>query len=194
MYLIVGQVMFNFFSESTNFAMGSIIDNGSLIKKTYVPKYLFTISRVISTMVNLLLSLPAVFAIALVTGNPISWHFIFCLVPVFLLFIFCMGAGLLLAAAAVYFRDVYHLYGVVLAALNYATPSFYPITIIPEQYRYVMYFNPLTHYLDALRACIYLDTLPTFGNILMCAVMAVVMMLVGAYVFKKSQDNFILYV
>lgn len=194
MYLIVGQVMFNFYSEATNFAMGSIIENGALIKKTYVPKYLFTISRVMSSLVNLSLTLPAIFIIALITGNPISWHFIVCLVPILMLFFFCMGMGLFLAAVTVYFRDVYHLYGVILAALSYATPIFYPMTIIPENYRYVMYFNPLTHYLEALRACVYLDTLPSLMNIGICGLLAALMMLVGGYAFKRCQDNFILYV
>lgn len=194
MYLIVGQVFFNFYAEATNFSMGSIIENGALIKKTYVPKYLFTISRVMSSLVNLAFTMPAILFIAIVTGNPLSWHFLFSIVPIFLLFIFCMGVGLFLAAAAVYFRDMIHLYGVIIAALNYATPTFYPITIIPEKYRYVMYFNPLTHYLDAFRDCIYLDKLPSFMNISMCALMAGIMLLIGAYVFKKCQDNFILYI
>lgn len=194
MYLIVGQVMFNFYSEATNFAMGSIIDNSALIKKTYVPKYLFTVSRVMSSLVNLALTLPAIFIIALVTGNPISWHFFVCLIPILLLFFFCMGVGLFLAAVTVYFRDIYHLYGVILAALSYATPTFYPVTIIPESYRYVMYFNPLTHYLEALRDCVYLDKLPSLTNIGMCGLLAVIMMVIGSYAFKKYQDNFILYV
>ena len=194
MYLIVGQIMFTFFSEATNFAMGSIIENGALIKKTYVPKCLFTISRVMSSLVNFVLTFPAVLAVAWITGNPVSWRFFVCLVPTFFLFLFCLGVGLFLAATTVYFRDIYHLYGVILAALNYATPTFYPITIIPEKYRYVMYLNPLTHYLDAYRNCIYTDALPTLQNIGMCAVWSVAALLIGIYAFRKCQDNFILYV
>ena len=67
LYLITGQVMFNFYSEATNFAMGSIIENGGLIKKTYVPKYLFTVSRVMSSLVNLALTLPTIILISVYT-------------------------------------------------------------------------------------------------------------------------------
>ena len=59
LYLLTGQLIFTFYSEATSFAMGSILENGSLIKKVYVPKYLFPISRVSSSAVNLLFSLPA---------------------------------------------------------------------------------------------------------------------------------------
>ncbi len=194
LYLITGQVMFNFYSEATNFAMGSIIENGGLIKKTYVPKYLFTVSRVMSSLVNLALTLPAVLFIAVVTGSSISWHFLLCLLPLAALFLFCSGIGLFLAAVTVFFRDVYHLYGVVLAALSYATPTFYPLTIIPEQYRHVMYFNPLTYYLDAFRDCVYLDAVPQAKGLLMCFLIAGLALLVGAWTFRKCQNKFILYV
>ena len=194
LYLITGQVMFNFYSEATNFAMGSIIENGGLIKKTYVPKYLFTISRVMSSLVNLALTLPAVLFIAVVTGNPLSWHFLLCLLPLSALFLFCSGVGLFLAAVTVFFRDIYHLYGVVLAALSYATPTFYPLTIIPEQYRYVMYFNPLTYYLDAFRDCVYLDAVPQVKGLLMCFLIAGLALLIGTWTFRKCQNKFILYV
>lgn len=90
LYLLTGQIIFTFYAEATNFAMGSILENGHLIKKVYVPKYLFPLSRVASSAVNLLFTLPAMFAIILITGQTISLKIIFCIIPLVLLFIFCL--------------------------------------------------------------------------------------------------------
>ena len=60
LYLICGNTLFNFFNESTNMGMGSVLGNASLIKKVYVPKFIFPISRVVSSFVNLLFSLAAI--------------------------------------------------------------------------------------------------------------------------------------
>ena len=81
LYLLTGQIIFTFYAEATNFAMGSILENGHLIKKVYVPKYLFPLSRVASSAVNLLFTLPAMFAIIFVTGQTISFKIVFCIIP-----------------------------------------------------------------------------------------------------------------
>ncbi|MBF1760694.1 MAG: ABC transporter permease, partial [Veillonella sp.] len=94
LYLLTGQLIFTFYSEATSFAMGSILENGSLIKKVYVPKYLFPISRVSSSAVNLLFSLPAMLAIMLYTDHEITITLVACIVPLILLYFFCIGIGL----------------------------------------------------------------------------------------------------
>ncbi|WP_302163364.1 ABC transporter permease, partial [Veillonella seminalis] len=71
LYLLTGQIIFTFYAEATNFAMGSILENGALIKKVYIPKYLFPLSRVASSGVNLCFTLPAMLVIMLYTGQPI---------------------------------------------------------------------------------------------------------------------------
>lgn len=71
LYLICGNTLFNFFNESTNMGMGSVLGNSSLIKKVYVPKFIFPISRVVSSFVNLLFSLAAIVLVMLITRSPI---------------------------------------------------------------------------------------------------------------------------
>lgn len=139
--------------------MGSILENGSLIKKVYVPKYLFPISRVSSSAVNLLFSLPAMLAIMLYTDHEITITLVACIVPLILLYFFCIGIGLFISALAVYFRDIFHLYGVLITVLNYATPIFYPVNIIPEEYKFVVEYNPLYYFLSAFREVAYNNTL-----------------------------------
>ena len=194
LYLLTGQIVFTFYSESTSFAMGSILENGSLLKKVYVPKYLFPMSRIVSSAVNLCFTMPAMMAIMLFTGQEITINLLFCIVPLILLFVFCMGVGLFLAAFAVYFRDVFHLYGVVITALNYATPIFYPPNIVPEEYRFIIDINPLTYYLKAFRDVVYSNTIPELSLLGMCFVFSIIALSIGAYFFNKKQNNFILYI
>lgn len=194
LYLLTGQILFTFFAEATNFAMGSILENGSLIKKVYVPKYLFPISRVASSTVNLIFTMPAMIAIMLYTDQPITWKLLVCVIPLFLLLLFCLGIGLLLASVAVYFRDVFHLYGVVLTALNYATPIFYPVNIVPDKYKFLIEYNPLAYYLQAFRDVVYNNQLPSLELIGMCFLFSIIALCAGGYIFNKKQNNFVLYI
>lgn len=194
LYLLTGQIIFTFYAEATNFAMGSILENGHLIKKVYVPKYLFPLSRVTSSAVNLLFTLPAMLAIILVTGQTISFKILFCIIPLVLLFIFCLGMGLFLSALAVYFRDMFHLYGVALTALNYATPIFYPENIIPVQFQWIVHCNPIYYYLKMFREVVYSNQIPDINLIIICFFISIIALIIGAYFFNKKQNNFILYI
>lgn len=194
LYILVGQIMFTFFSESTTFAMTSIIDNGSLLKKIYIPKYLFPLSRVSSSGVNLLFTLPALIIIILVTGQPLSWGMLSFIIPLFLLFAFCLGFGLLLATMVVYFRDVCHLYGVFISLMSYATPIFYPENIVPEKYSWLFKLNPLYYYSKAFRQSLYSGILPDLHILLVCLFCSIVALIIGNWAFNKYENHFILYV
>lgn len=193
LYLLTGQLIFTFYSEATSFAMGSILENGSLIRKVYVPKYLFPISRVSSSAVNLLFSLPAMLAIMLYTDHEITITLVACIVPLILLYFFCIGIGLFISALAVYFRDIFHLYGVLITVLNYATPIFYPVNIIPEEYKFVVEYNPLYYFLSAFREVAYNNTLPSIELLSICTLFSVGALVVGAYYFNKKQNTFVMY-
>ena len=190
LYLLTGQIIFTFYAEATNFAMGSILENGALIKKVYIPKYLFPLSRVASSGVNLCFTLPAMLVIMLYTGQPIQIEILFIVVPLLLLFVFCLGIGLLLSALTVYFRDMFHLYGVVLTALNYATPIFYPESIIPEDYRFLIELNPLYYFLQAFRDVVYSNTIPSIELLLICTAISIFSLFLGMYVFYKSNNEY----
>lgn len=194
LYLLVGQIMFTFFSESTTFAMTSILENGSLLKKVYIPKYLFPLSRVASSCVNLLFTLPALIIIILVTGQSISLGMLTFVFPLILLFFFCLGVGLLLTTMVVYFRDVYHLYGVLITLLSYATPVFYPESIVPPEYQGLLLYNPLYYFLNAFRQSLYNGCMPDGTSLLICGVLSILALLIGMWTFKKYENHFILYI
>lgn len=103
-YLIIGQTVFNFVSESTNQAMWSITGNASLLKKTYVPKYIFTLSKVTSSCVNMLFSLGAMLIVLLVCRVPLNWYMLFIPVIILQVYVFSTGIGLFLSQATRVFQ------------------------------------------------------------------------------------------
>ena len=191
-YLLSGQLIFNFFSESTTNAMGAIIANGPLIKKIYVPKYVFVLSRIFSSSINLLASFTALIFVML--ARRVELHYTILLVPIPLFFVisFSLGVGLLLAALTVKFRDIMHLYSVFVTALMYLTPVIYPMSILPEWLEKVVLLNPLTNILIMFRDVMMNNTLPSLSSMVVAFAEVIVVMLLGLYVFYKRQDTFIL--
>ena len=193
-YLLTGQLMFNFFSESTNNAMTSVLGAAPLIKKVYIPKSIFPMEKVMFSLVNTLFSLVAVVLVMLFTHSQFAFTCLLFPVPILLLAIFNLGVGLILSTMTVFFRDIIHLYGVVITALTYFTPLFYPISILPPVIRSLMVLNPMYWYVSMFRNVVYLGIMPTLNQWIACVLCAVVALALGLWVFKKKQDKFILYI
>ncbi len=194
LYLICGQTLWNFFNESTNMAMYSVLANGSLIRKVYIPKFIFPMSRVLSSFVTMSFSLVAILIVMIVTNVKINLTILLFPVPLFFLLLFCMGIGLVLSALSVYFRDIMHLYGVLTMAWMYATPVFYPIEALPADVAKVIGLNPMYHYINFFREIVLYGTVPGIGTWLWCASTSLLAVAVGLTVFRKLQRNFILHV
>ena len=109
-YLLCGNVIFNYFSESCGMALSSITGNASLITKVYMPKYIYPLTRILSSMINLLISLIPLAIVALIMGLWPTKAYILVIYPLICLAIFCLGLGMLLASAMGFFRDIQFLY------------------------------------------------------------------------------------
>ena len=192
-YLIIGTVMFNFLSESCGMALNSILGNASLITKVYMPKYIYPLTRTMSSVVNLVISLIPMLMVCLITGVRLQKSFILAAFFFVCLIIFCLGIGMLLATSMVFFRDTQFLWGVLSMMWMYATPIFYPETIIPHKFLPVLHLNPLYHFLRAARVCIINGVSPEPIIYFQCILIALGTLLVGAAVFYKNQDKFVLY-
>ena len=193
-YLLTGQLIFNFYSEATNTAMGSILENASLIKKVYVPKHIFPIAKVLSSCVNFILSLPGLVLVILITKAPVKFSIIFSIIPVLYVLFFCLGIGLLLASVTVYFRDMFHLYGVLLTAISYLTPLFYPKEIVPEQYMFLLNLNPMVYFVDLFRDMVYYGKMPTLDEHLNCIFIIIIALFIGVVTFNMNKKKFILHI
>lgn len=194
LYLICGQTLWSFFNESTNASMMSVIGNGSLIRKVYIPKYIFPISRVLSSFVTMSFSLVAILIVMIVTRVTFTWKLIFLPIPLAFLLLFCMGVGMALSAFAVYFRDVLHLYSVVVMAWMYLTPVFYPISALPGKVAFCLQFNPMYHYVTFFREVVLYGTIPAASIWVGTVGFGLISFVAGFLIFRKLQHNFILHV
>lgn len=193
-YLLSGQIIFTFFSEATSMAMTSVLGGASMIRKVNMPKYIFPVSRVLSSVVNFLLSLIALIFVMMVTKSSFHWTMILMPIAIFYVFLFSMGVGLILSAAFVFFRDVTYLYGILLTALTYFTPIFYPVSIIPEHYRFLISLNPMFHFVEYFRTVAIYGGIPTLWQNTVCVMLSFISIAIGLYAFYKKQDKFILYI
>ncbi|HCS73008.1 MAG TPA: ABC transporter [Clostridiales bacterium] len=192
LYVLSGQVIFNFFNDATTNSMTSIISSASLIKKVYVPKYLFVLSRVVSSFINLMAAFTALLLVMMATRIELHWTAFLAFIPLFMVVGFSLGVGLILAALTVKFRDIMHLYSVFTTGLMYLTPIIYPMNILPERIKQVVMLNPLTNYLIMFRNLMLDNTLPSWSSILVGIAEMVIVLILGVYVFYKKQDEFIL--
>ncbi len=189
-YLLSGTVIFGFFTESAGMALMSIVSNATLITKVYVPKYIYPVTKVLSALINLFLSMVPLFAMMLATGEEITKAFL--LIPLVLLcvLVFTIGVGMLLSALMVFFRDMQFLWSIISMLWMYLTPLFYPENIIPEQYQFLHTFNPMYYYVKAFRTIVMDGVSPEPKMYALCALMAFLALILGAVVFKKTQDKF----
>lgn len=194
-YLFCGQLLFNFMNNSTHQAIFSITANSALLKKTYVPRYIFTVSKITSGMVDFVFSLGALLIVMLVTGSGFSWYFLLFPFVVLQLYLFCVGMGLFLAQANVFFRDIQYIYNAVTTAWMYLTPIFYPIDALPEMLQWgIKHFNPMYFYVAQFRDLVWQGRMPGWGIIGAGSLAAVLALVLGIWSFSKSQDKFILYI
>ena len=195
LYLILGSIVFDFTRRGTSDALESIILNQALIKKIRIEKMLFPLEKSAFELLNFVISLVAA-AIVMVYFQVLPsvhaiWGLPFLLVC---LTAFTAGLGLLISALSVFFRDIIHLWSVLLTAWNYATPIFYPYEMLAGWMQTVMQFNPLYHYVTFFRDIMMWNINPGGMECLICFGMAAVTFLVGFIVFRKTEAKFILYI
>ncbi len=192
-YLLTGVVMFNFFNESNNLTLMSVLGNAPLLTKVALPKLIYPLTRTLSSLVNLLLSLIPLTLVTLLSGVRLHWAALLALFFFFCLFVFALGLGTLLSASMVFFRDTQFLWSVLSMMWMYMTPVFYPETILPENLRVVLSFNPLYHFLKNARLCLIGGVSPEPFEYLRCLLIAFGMLALGVWVFRRHEDEFVLY-
>lgn len=196
-YVLTGRLLYSFFSSSTNSAMKSIRANGAMIKKVYVPKYMYPLSGILSNFVIFLISLIVLVGVMLffmATGSyqaPMNWHMFLTLIPLLNLLILSIGVGLILATLCVFFRDIEYLWSVMLMLIMYCSAIFYFASRLKGASRMLIKINPLFGIIDNFRRALFGQPFDmvllgyTFG-------VSVVAFGLGMFLFYKKQDTFIL--
>jgi ABC-2 type transport system permease protein len=193
-YALAGVLFWNFFSQSIVASMNSLRGNAALLRKVAVPLEVFPVATVISGVINLLLALIPLIALMLLTGQPLTSALFFLPVAIVLATAFTLGAGLLLSPLAVFFVDVVELVGVVLTLLLYLTPVIYPMSILPEQFRWIVRFNPVRSILEVFRDPIYFGKVPPLSHLLVAAAVAILFLVAGAIAFRRSSHRIPFYI
>ena len=202
-YLLCGRLIYEFFSQSTKRAMRSINNSASVIKKVYVPKYIYPLSNVLANFVTFLISLLVlvcfiVFYYFFTDKQPvINAHVFLAFVPILILLILCVGVGLILSTLSVFFKDIEYLYEVFCMLLFYLTPIFYHVDQLklPSNiFRYALMGNPLYSITEMFRSCVLYGEMFNMNHLLYSLGFSLATVLIGLFVFYKKQDKFILHI
>ena len=198
-YYITGSTLFSFLSEATSSSMTSVIMNASLIKKVYIPKYIFALEKCAFSFINMLLSSIAMLMVVgfyVIQGDicpHITMFLIF--IPMFFTFIFTVGVGLILSALAVFFRDIMHIWNVITTIWMYATPIMYPAELLKNHgLEWVIRLNPMFYFVDDFRNLMINGIIPDMSHFFLSFVICFSVLSGGLLLFKKVQDRFILHI
>lgn len=192
-YLLSGIVLFNFFNETTSVGMTSITSNAPLITKVYVPKYIYPLARMLSSTINVALSLLPLFLVSIFTGvyPAVSW--VLLIFNLLCLMSFSLGVSYILSTLMVYFRDTQFLWSVVSMIWMYCTPIFYPESIIPAAFLKFYRLNPLYQLIGFARCALIDRVSPPPMSYLVCILVAVIPLVVGVWIFNKKEKDLVLY-
>ena len=193
-YLQTGLVMFNYFSEASNLSMSSVVANFSLINKVYIPKWIFPLSKCLFVGINFLLTLIPLYAVIILTGTKLTWMHILLPYSVVCLFMFTLGVSLILSTIAVFLRDIYYIYGVIIMFMMYLTPIMYDINMLDGWMIPILKINPMYNFINFSRMIIIYRQIPSLSSWASCFISGFVVLLFGVILFRRKQNKFIYYV
>ena len=193
-YVLSGRLLFSFFSTGTKTAMRSIRANAAIIKKVYVPKYMYPLSACISSFIISLISLVDLAIVMLIMRMPVNLHIFAAIVPVLILFLLAYGVGMILTTVNVFFRDMEYIWDVISMLIMYTCAIFYKVdTFIGTTTYWVFRINPLYALIKCFRECVYGQPMDLrwLGYALVCSLACC---LIGSWIFQRQQNKFIYYI
>ena len=197
-YLLLGIVLWNFFAEMTSTSLGSIVGRGDLIRKIRIPRWIIILSSSISALISLSLNLLVVLVFMIFSKTDLLLTSFWLPLILIEIYFFALGISLFLAAMFVKYRDISHIWEVILQAGFYATPILYPLSLITnETFQKLLLINPMAQAIqDARYSLVTHETLNIervfgSGNIRFLIIGAVLLIFVsGATYFKKEAQHF----
>lgn len=193
-YLFSGQLVYNYYVEATNQGMGALLENASIFTKVNVPKYLFVFSKNISSLINFALTLVVYFLFCVFDGIVFAPRFFLLIYPVLCLIVFNVGMGMILSALNVFFRDIQYLYSVFTTILMWCSAVFYSLDTFTPHAQRMFNLNPIYVYINYFRTVTIGETIPTVSYHLLALGYALLVLVIGAAVYKKYNHRFLYYV
>jgi len=189
-FMVCGLIPWAYFTTVINRASFIMIENGNILKKVYFPRSILPLSLVTSETINFLVSCIIILAFIVIKGFGISKFILFFPLVLLIQYVLLLGVALIFSAVTVYMRDIQHFIGVVLQLLFYATPIVYSIDTIPEGFRWILKWNPMTYIIEGYRAIFYNQTMPDLKALGILGIISIVILIVGYLLFNKLQKRF----
>lgn len=189
-FMVCGLIPWNYFSTVINRASFTMIENGNILKKVYFPREILPLSVVTSETITFLISSIIIVGFVLGYGLGITINIVFYPILLFVQFVLLLGISLFVSSITVYFRDLQHFIGVLLQLFFYATPIVYAVESIPENFQWILKYNPMTYIIEGYRDIFYYQTMPEIGTLLIVLVIGILLCVTGYIVFNKLQKKF----
>lgn len=194
-YVFSGNIIFSYFSESTNGGMQSLMGNAGIFTKVNVPKYMFLLSKNVSSLINFCMTLIIYFLFVFAdTGLSVHWQYILLVYPIACLILFNLGIGLILSALFVFFRDIQYLWSVFTQLLMYMSAIFYTIDSYSPMVQNLFLLNPLYLFIRYFRKIVIEATIPSIWFHLLMLADVVIVLGIGCWMYKKYNTRFLYYV
>lgn len=193
-YLFTGQVIFNYFTESTTEGMYALQSNASIFTKINVPKYLFLFSKNVSALINFAIILVIYFLAIAVSDVHFSWKYIMLLYPTLCLVFINLGIGFILSALFIFFQDTQYIYRLFTQIVMYGSAIFYDIKFLPYYLQKLFYLNPIYVCIEYYREIVLHNIIPSSLIHLLLAFYAITLFFLGCYIYKKYNYKFLYYV
>ncbi|MBA4385860.1 MAG: ABC transporter [Anaerolinea sp.] len=189
-YILSGLTAWTFFTSATIGSMNDMVWNSSLLQRIFVPKSIFVVSAVGTSIINYGLVLVPMLLIMLITNTPIRPAMFSIPLALLIFALFTMGIGFILATIAVYFADIVPIYEVITMILFYGTAIIFPKEIIPESFQFIIWINPITYMIELFRLPIYQGVMPDLTTYLIAIASAIITLLLGWTIFTSKINEY----
>ncbi len=193
-YLFSGNIIMSYFVESTKGGMSALMNNSKIFSKINVSKYLFVLSKSVSSLINFMLTMIVYFIFIKLDHLHYTWKYFMLPYPVICLTVFCIGVSLCLSALYVFFRDTQYLYDVFLTLLRYLSAIFYSIETFSPKAQRMFLFNPVYVFIKYFRLIVIEDKVPSLAYHGLCFFYAAFFMSLGLWIYKRYNHQFIYYI
>ena len=193
-YLFSGNIVMSFFRESTKGGMKSLTSNSDIFSRINIPKYLFLLSKNVSSIINFLITLIVYFLFVAIDKISFNIRFLSLVFPILCLCVLCIGVGMILSALFVFFKDIEYLYDVFLVLLNYLSAIFYTLDRFSIEIQRLFLLNPVYVYIKYFRVVVIDGQIPSLQYHGLCLIYPLVFLCIGCLIYKKWNDKFLYYV
>jgi lipopolysaccharide transport system permease protein len=188
-YLLLGVLVWNFFSEATLMGMNTFINKRDLVTKIYFPRAALIFASVISSMITLLLNMVIFFIFLLAAGVQPGWEGFFFLIYLVEMFLIACGVTFILASMYIHFHDMQHIWEILLQIGFWLTPIIYPIDIVPARFHSLIFLNPWARVIEYSRDIFIRGHIPSLYLNTLLAVGSIVIFAVGWAIFKTQEGK-----